>query len=188
MDAGLDVEREAVGHLRHDQRAVRLAAVIDGGERPAVERQRDQFEFVAVEAQRGAGACRLRVAAHRDMRGDTGVGLAEIEDEVDRVDQEVGRPVIGEPGRLRGGIGQGVGHGKIRSREAVLQLYTYYRSQASFRVRIALNLKGLKREDTFLHLEKGDQFAPALPRAQPADGGADLDRRRSEAVPVAGDP
>jgi maleylacetoacetate isomerase len=41
-----------------------------------------------------------------------------------------------------------------------LQLYTYYRSQASFRVRIALNLKGLKREDHFLHLEKGDQFAP----------------------------
>ena len=41
-----------------------------------------------------------------------------------------------------------------------MQLYTYYRSQASFRVRIALNLKGLKREDTFLHLEKGDQFAP----------------------------
>jgi maleylacetoacetate isomerase len=42
----------------------------------------------------------------------------------------------------------------------VLQLYTYYRSQASFRVRIALNLKGLKREDSFLHLEHGDQFAP----------------------------
>lgn len=41
-----------------------------------------------------------------------------------------------------------------------MRLYTYYRSQASFRVRIALNLKGLKREDTFLHLEKGDQFAP----------------------------
>jgi maleylacetoacetate isomerase len=41
----------------------------------------------------------------------------------------------------------------------VLQLYTYYRSQASFRVRIALNLKGLKHEDSFLHLEKGDQFA-----------------------------
>ena len=40
-----------------------------------------------------------------------------------------------------------------------MKLYTYYRSQASFRVRIALNLKRLAREDVFLHLEKGDQFA-----------------------------
>ncbi len=40
-----------------------------------------------------------------------------------------------------------------------MKLYTYYRSQASFRVRIALNLKHLAREDIFLHLEKGDQFA-----------------------------
>ena len=40
-----------------------------------------------------------------------------------------------------------------------MKLYTYYRSQASFRVRIALNLKGITREDSFLHLEKGDQIA-----------------------------
>ena len=41
-----------------------------------------------------------------------------------------------------------------------MQLYTYYRSQASFRVRIAFNLKGLSRDDFFLHLERGEQFAP----------------------------
>jgi maleylpyruvate isomerase len=48
-----------------------------------------------------------------------------------------------------------------------MQLYTYYRSQASFRVRIALNLKGLERTDSFLHLEKGDQFAPAYRALNP---------------------
>jgi maleylacetoacetate isomerase len=48
-----------------------------------------------------------------------------------------------------------------------MQLYTYFRSQASYRVRIALNLKGLKRDDTFLHLEKGDQFAPSYRALNP---------------------
>src|SRR5260370_41878616 len=48
-----------------------------------------------------------------------------------------------------------------------MKLYTYYRSQASFRVRIALNLKGIAREDSFLHLEKGDQLAAAYRAINP---------------------
>jgi maleylacetoacetate isomerase len=48
-----------------------------------------------------------------------------------------------------------------------VKLYTYYRSQASFRVRIALNLKGLAHDDTFLHLERGDQFNPEYKALNP---------------------
>jgi len=48
-----------------------------------------------------------------------------------------------------------------------VKLYTYYRSQASFRVRIALNLKGVARDDVYLHLEKGDQFAEAYRAINP---------------------
>jgi maleylacetoacetate isomerase len=38
-----------------------------------------------------------------------------------------------------------------------LSLHGYYRSSASFRVRIALNLKGLQYQNFFYHLRKGEQ-------------------------------
>jgi maleylpyruvate isomerase len=41
-----------------------------------------------------------------------------------------------------------------------MKLHGYFRSSASYRVRIALNLKGLSAEHSSYHLRKGDQRAP----------------------------
>jgi maleylacetoacetate isomerase len=41
-----------------------------------------------------------------------------------------------------------------------MRLYGYSRSSAAFRVRIALNLKGLRYDDAFIHLRRGDQRQP----------------------------
>ncbi|MBM3531527.1 MAG: maleylacetoacetate isomerase [Alphaproteobacteria bacterium] len=38
-----------------------------------------------------------------------------------------------------------------------MKLHGYFRSSAAFRVRIALNLKGLPYDNAFVHLRKGDQ-------------------------------
>ncbi len=42
-----------------------------------------------------------------------------------------------------------------------MRLYDYFRSSAAYRVRIALNLKGLSAERTFVHLRKSAQRDPA---------------------------
>jgi maleylacetoacetate isomerase len=48
-----------------------------------------------------------------------------------------------------------------------MKLYTYFRSSAAFRVRIALNLKGLAYEPAFVHLAKGEHRAPCYGALNP---------------------
>ena len=46
-------------------------------------------------------------------------------------------------------------------------LYDYFRSSAAYRVRIAINLKGLTAERRFVHLRKGEQRAPGYLELNP---------------------
>ena len=48
-----------------------------------------------------------------------------------------------------------------------MKLYTYWRSSAAYRVRIALNLKGVAREDVFVSLIKGEQRAAEFTARNP---------------------
>ncbi len=54
-----------------------------------------------------------------------------------------------------------------------MRLYTYFRSSAAFRTRIALNLKGLPYESVPVHLLRGDQHSASF-----------IERNPSQLIPV----
>jgi maleylpyruvate isomerase len=64
----------------------------------------------------------------------------------------------------------------------MIRLHGYFRSSAAFRTRIALNLKGLDYDQSFIHLRKNEQSGPAYLARNPqglvplleADGGVAL--------------
>jgi maleylacetoacetate isomerase len=49
-----------------------------------------------------------------------------------------------------------------------MKLYTYFHSSASYRVRIALNYKGIAHQSAFIHLQKAEQSAPPYKAVSPA--------------------
>ena len=71
-----------------------------------------------------------------------------------------------------------------------MKLFSYWRSLATYRVRIALNLKGITPDEVItVNLHEGKQRDDAYPQDQSDDGDPGADReRRHRAVRVAGDP
>src|SRR5438128_1477412 len=49
-----------------------------------------------------------------------------------------------------------------------MKLYGYFRSSAAYRVRIALNMKGIEAEHAFVHLRKDEQRAASYLARNPA--------------------
>ena len=67
------------------------------------------------------------------------------------------------------GVGSLQVHARLGRRGGgVVQLYSYFRSSASYRVRIALALKGLDYDYLPVHLVKNEQLAPAFRAVAPA--------------------
>ncbi|KAJ4958245.1 hypothetical protein NE237_025356 [Protea cynaroides] len=63
-------------------------------------------------------------------------------------------------------MAENTGDSKLQEQQK-LKLYSYWRSSCSWRVRIALNLKGLKYEYKAVNLLKGDQFSSDFSKLNP---------------------
>ena len=79
----------------------------------------------------------------------------------------------------------------LNARAGAMQLYNYFRSSASYRVRIALALKGLSYDYVPVHLVKNEQLGDGVPRARAgaarAGAGASTSRAAAPLTAVAGD-
>jgi len=70
--------------------------------------------------------------------------------------ERVGLPCFGGPGRSDASSGAPLPASDVRWQAVpAMKLYTYFRSTAAFRVRIALNVKGLEYEPVSVHLRQG---------------------------------
>src|SRR6202012_5545823 len=56
----------------------------------------------------------------------------------------------------------------VMSKDAHLELYAFWRTASTHRVRIALNFKGLGARERFVNLETGEQRTPGFLAVNPA--------------------
>ncbi len=103
MDAHPRVQLEAVGQAE-DRELVLVDLVLAGRERATVDRDLEQLEVFAVEDQRRRFAAGIPAAPDVEPRVHEGLGLPEIEGELDGVDAVVGRTVGTAQDRFRLGF------------------------------------------------------------------------------------
>ena len=95
VELGLDLQHEGpVGRLQHGETFGRRDEGVRG-QRLAVEGDRTQHQFVAVEHD-GSRRRRLRIGPEREPGADPGAGGVERDIEVDRLHQPVRRAIVSE--------------------------------------------------------------------------------------------